>query len=295
MAQIVRHTPPDQNGIRWRYIDESVLFEYSKIIPVPFKDFIKKVDISRAVQMMYDNIGGARVPVKSDRSKRVIYQAERDIYLPQPNWMVLFGGKYIDVGKIEVMRYEKTQQQIFWRTVNSQNDSAEFDDGMVTFAEDPGGTKITIVARQKFALPIFWQVFNMDYLPEVKDALVSDSYVRFFSRTMANFEAVCEGRDTYIGKKFNEEYGEEGAFSKPLEAEQLKNIFSLISGLVKKWMQRDSKNTGVAEIEVDEHGYRHFQANEKPTDAIRGFFSDLSKAVQKDIGLLSQPSKKDPS
>jgi hypothetical protein len=251
------------------------------------------VDISRAVQMMYDNIGGARVPIKLDSKKRVVYQAERDIYLPQPNWMVLFGGKYIDVGKIEVIRYEAKQQQIFWRTVNSQNNSAEFDDGMVTFAEDPGGTKITIVARQKFALPIFWQVVNMDYFPEVKDALVSDSYVRFFSRTMANFEAVCEGRDTYIGKEFNEAYGEEGAFSKPLEAEQLKNIFSLISGLLKKWLQRDGNNAGIVETDIDEHGYRHFKANGKPTDAVRGFFNDLSKAVQKDIGLLSSPSKKE--
>ena len=294
LAQIVQHTPPDQNGIRWRYIDESVLFEYSKIIPVKYRDFIKKVDISRAVQMMYDNIGGARVPVKSDRQKRVIYQAERDIYLPQPNWMVLFGGKYIDVGKIEVMRYTGKKQQIFWRTVNSQNNSADFDDGMVTFEEDAGGTKITIVARQKFALPIFWQVFNMDYFPEVKDALVSDSYLRFFSRTMTNFEAVCEGRDTYIGKKFDENYGEDVAFSKPLEVEHLKNIFSLVAGFAKKWMQKNNKDSNI-EINTDEHGYRHFEANEKPNDIVRGFFSDLSNAVQKDIGLLSKPSKKNPS
>jgi uncharacterized protein (DUF362 family) len=295
LAQIVQNTPPDQNGIRWRYIDESVLFEYSKIIPVTFKKFVEKVDISRAVQMMYDNIGGARVPIKTDTQKRVVYQAERDIYLPQPNWMVLFGGKYIDVGKIEVMRYETNRQQIFWRTVNSQNNSADFDDGMVTFAKDPGGTKITIVARQKFALPIFWQVINMDYFPEMKNTLVSDSYVRFFSRTMANFEAVCEGRNTYIGKEFNEDYGEEGAFSKPLEAEQLKNIFSLVSGLVKKWMQRGNKDGGATSVEVDEHGYQHFQTNTQPKDAVRGFFDDLSKAVQKDVGLLSLPSKKDPS
>ncbi|MCB0841093.1 MAG: DUF362 domain-containing protein, partial [Bacteroidetes bacterium] len=161
--QILQHTEPDRNGIKWRYIDESVLFEFSKILPVPYEDFIEKVEISQAVQMMYDNIGGLVVPVKKNQKGRVIHQAERDIYLPQPNWMILFDGKFIDVGKIECLKYKPDQREIWWRTVQSQNDSADFDDGMVRFAKDPGGTKITIIARQKFALPTFWKVVNMNF------------------------------------------------------------------------------------------------------------------------------------
>ena len=43
------------------------------------------------------------------------------------------GGKVIDVGKLERIRYHKDRQEIFWRSVTSANSSAEFDDGMVIF------------------------------------------------------------------------------------------------------------------------------------------------------------------
>lgn len=97
---ILRYTLPDRNGMRRRYIDDSVIFEYARIIPVQYEEFVQNVDICQAVQMMYDNMGGARAVVKTDEQGRAIYQAERDLYLPQPNWMVLFGGKHIDVDKI---------------------------------------------------------------------------------------------------------------------------------------------------------------------------------------------------
>ena len=158
LQMIICQTPAEPNGLRWRYLDGSVLFEFSRLIQVPFKDFVDRVDISKAVQSMNDYIGGACVPVKRDRAGRIIYQAERNIYLPQPNWMVLFGGKVIDVGKLEYVQYNQREHKISWRTLKSNNDSAQFDDGIVTFArENADQTRVTIVARQKFTLPLFWQ------------------------------------------------------------------------------------------------------------------------------------------
>ncbi len=293
LAQIVRFTPPDNNGLKWRYIDESVLFEYRKILPIPYPDFIQKVDIAQAVVMMYDNIGGKRVEVHSDRQKRVIHQAERDIYLPQPNWMVLFGGQYIDVGKIELVRYSKDRQEIFWRTVDSQNESARFDDGMVSFSPKAEGTEVVIVARQQFALPLFWQVVNIDYAPMIKDSLVSDAYVRFFSRTMANFEAAGEGRVPYIGKNYDPAYGTEEEADFPLGIEQLKNILSLFSTLLQRITKKEGSKEGIY-IETDEQGYRHFRPSNQEdsiSGSIRHFVKDLSEAVQKDVGFLRQKPK----
>lgn len=291
LKAILQHTPPDRNGLRRRYIDESVIFEYYRIIPVPYEDFIQKVDICQAVQMMYDNIGGARAVVKTNKRGRAVYQAERDVYLPQPNWMVIFGGKHIDVDKLEVIRYSKNRQQNFWRTVHSANQSATYDDGVVAFEKDPGGTRVTVMARQKFALPLFWQVFNMDYLPDVKEALVSDAYLRFFSRTMANFEAAAEGRSPYIGKIRDAGYGE--AFQTdglPPEVEQLKHLFSILAGVVEKWVNRDGGPPGAVDLGTDEKGFRHFapQATGDTTEGLSHFFNDLATAVGKDIKMLGQ-------
>lgn len=289
---ILEHTPPDRYGLRRRYLDGSVIFEYYKIIPVAYAEFIKKVDIAQAVQMMYDNIGGARAVVKKNRQGRVVYQAERDIYLPQPNWMVLFGGKHIDVDKLEVIRYDRNQQQNFWRTVHSSNQSAEYDDGMVCFAKDPGGVRVTILARQKFSLPLFWQVVNMDYLPDIKEALVSDAYFRFFSRTMANFEAAAEGRNPFVGQKWDTGYGEADKGSLPPEIEQLKGLFTFVAGFFEKWVKRpDAMNKQTEEVGIDEHGFRHYRAKSQEdaaTDAMQRFVSELMGAIRKDIRLLGK-------
>lgn len=288
---ILRYTLPDRNGLRRRYIDGSIIFEYVRIIPVDFEVFIERVDICQAVQMMYDNIGGARVLVKNDELSRPVYQVERDLYLPQPNWMVLFGGRHIDVDKIEVIRYAAHSRQNFWRTVHSANQSAEYDDGMVAFEKDPGGTRVTIVARQKFALPLFWQLFDMDYLPDVKEALVSDAYSRFFSRTMANFEAAAEGRTPFIGRPWDARYGEPTHDGIPPEIEHLKYLFSMLAGIAEKWLHKDDAPAGTTALGTDELGFRHFApqgAADAATAGVSRFFSELASAIGKDIQLLSK-------
>jgi hypothetical protein len=248
------------------------LFEFSRHLPIPFEEFVARVDICAAVRMMNDNIGGACVPVATDQDSRITHQVERNIYLPQPNWMVLFGGKVIDVGKLEYIRYAADRQQIFWRTVVSANDSALFDDGLVTFARDEAGkTAITIVARQQFTLPVFWQVMNMDFMPHVKDALVSEAYTTFFSRTMANFEAAFEGRAVGTGRCWNAKCGERGATGEQLPLEQMAEGFvklvGVIEPLVGQWL--DHRNPA----SVDEHGCGHF-AGKQLVNYIESEFAD---------------------
>ena len=65
-------------------------------------------------------------------------QAERNIYLPQPNYLVLYQGKPIDVSKLEVVEYEADRHRLYWKTVLSENGSATYDDGIATFERDHG-------------------------------------------------------------------------------------------------------------------------------------------------------------
>jgi uncharacterized protein (DUF362 family) len=313
LQKIISQTPAEPNGLRWRYLDGSVLFEFSRLIHAPFRDFVARVDISKAVQSMNDYIGGACVPVKRDRAGRIIYQAERNIYLPQPNWMVLFGGKVIDVGKLEFVQYKQREQKISWRTLKSNNGSAEFDDGIVMFArENANQTRVTIVARQKFTLPLFWQVVNMDLSPKIKDFLVVDAYNRYFTQTIANFEAQYQGRDCRIGKPWAIESESTSAAPFNIEAmietlmalsNALQKNFGGLSGVMRT-LGLTGKNDGRCEpIEVDENGFRHFDGAAAPgqepqsTQASNllsilwkvrgeagGFFTDLAEAIQKDLG-----------
>lgn len=281
LAQVAAQTPPDRNGLRWRYIDKSVLFEFSRTLPIEFDEFVSHVEISKAVHMMNDNIGGASEPVSVDSQGRITHQAERNIYLPQPNWMVIFGGKVIDVGKLEFVRYEENRRQIFWRTVTSANESATFDDGIVTFArDDVGKTAITIVARQQFALPSIWQAINMDFIPQVKDTLVSDAYTTFFSRTMANYEAVYEGRDVGTGRAWILNYGEPDVDEEKMPLEQLVEVFVKFLGIIEPLI-----------IKEDQAGRNAYFGGVK--DSLSTFFKGLFDAINKDMRMMSLVQKED--
>ena len=302
LALIASKTPSDHNGLKWRYLDHSVIFEYKKILPVDYDRFVKRVDISSAVRMMNDNIGGAHKVVKRDNKGRVILQAERNIYLPQPNWIAIFGGDFIDVGKLEFVRFDKNRQQIFWRTVTSANKSAVYDDGIVTFAALPDtGTEITVFARQEFVLPLLWQVFNIDYLPKVKDALISDSYTTFFSRTLANYEAAFEGRTTGIGKQWDKRAGEADNDKPHLPVEQLVDTALRLFETAQPFIRilRDSgrratvNQTGTGDSTTRDDYQTFGPILNLIGETAKTFFSDLYEAVTRDINMYIQQSSKD--
>jgi len=151
---------------------------------------------------MNDYIGGSAVTVRTDERGRVTHQAERNLYLQQPNWLVLFGGDLIDVEKIESIRYENDRQDIVWRTVGSPNGSAKFDDGEVSFIRmGDATTEVRIFARQQFALPLFFRVFDVNLAPEIRDPIIESAYATFFTRTIANLQAAYDGRDFRIGRE----------------------------------------------------------------------------------------------
>ena len=198
--RLLEHVPPNRNGVRWRHVDGAIVFACEHVFPIAFDKFVRRVDIARAIQYMNDYIGGATVAVRRDGRGRVVQQAERNLYLQQPNWIVLFGGEVIDVEKIEQIRYERGRRAIHWRTVASPNGSATVDDGCVSFArEGDGQTRVHVFARQKFTLPLAFKLFDIDLAPALRDPIIEGAYATFFSGTMANLQAAYEGRDFRIG------------------------------------------------------------------------------------------------
>ena len=258
-------SPIAADGLRWREVDDATLFEFQRELPISFGTFVDRVAVSRTIQLMNNYVGGRVVPVEHDASGRVVRQAERNIYLPQPNYLVLYQGKPIDVTKIEVCDYTEDMHQMYWKTIASENGSAVHDDGLVTFTRIERGTRIRIVGRQRFALPPFWQVFNLNLAPDLKANLLTHAYKTFFERTCANFEALVEGRDVRIGRAWRTPVATRDADPVPVETlEKIAVRFgdhfqALMDPSADLWWRR-TPSVQESPARVDEDGFRHFEA-----------------------------------
>jgi uncharacterized protein (DUF362 family) len=306
LEEQVMQLSPDSNGMRMQYLDNSVLFHFSRHLPIPFDDFVERVDISKSIRMMNDYIGGACVPVLRDTSGRVTHQAERNIYLPQPNYIAFSGGQPIDVSKLEFIEYSDTERKIFWRTIKSENNSARFDDGTVAFTRTAQHeTLVSVVGRQEFILPPYWQLMQLDLNPALKDYLVADAYKTFFTNTIGNFTADFEQRPYRIGKPWP---GPAQDQTRPVIAserlsEAVSDLASKARTEIDRITSRFSLRTEISKpVTIDAHGFSHFEAPKTTheeraksplwadkaqiqdvTAGAVGFVQDLIQAINKDL------------
>jgi uncharacterized protein (DUF362 family) len=302
LRTLLRDTDVDNNGLRWRYVNEAVVFEIARSYPVPYDEFTSAVDVARTIQFMNDYLGGIVVPVAFDAQNRVTHQAERNLYLPQPNYLVLSGGMCIDVTKLEYVEYSADEQRMSWKTIKSENGSATYDDGLVTFSREGEGTRVSIFGRQLFTLPHFWQVVNLDLVPTFKAQLVTHAYTTFFQRTFSNFEALLEGRQIRIGKPWHDPAQHPG--TEPLLRETVaKRVTSLLDKHGPVIARAFRPNARRDPHRVDELGFAHFgpqvrrnvsEASEREADSLtRGwaeFWAELGQAALRDIELqVRQP------
>ena len=291
LTELLRGIPPDPTGLRWRMHGGAVLFDGVRRYPMPFAAFVRAVEIRRTIQHMNDYIGGSAVTVGNDATGRVIRQIERNLYLPQPNYTILFGGEIIDVTKIEAIDYADRRQRMAWKTVRSANDSAIADDGIVTFEALGDDTLVTIWGKQLFRLPPLLAAIDLDLFPALKHALVTDAYRRFFRRTFANLEAVAEGRDVRIGRAWPEA-------DEPLPVERLTEVLTAIGQGgdhdLLAWGKALANRAGAEPepLRTDDDGFRHFQGA-PPVAAPSGgrwmgeLLADLRQAARIDAGMAA--------
>lgn len=295
LEMIAASAVPDRNGLRWRTIDRSVVIAFKRILPFAFDAFTARLDIASAIRIMNDNIGGAVVPVLRNDRGEVVYQIERDIYLPQPNWMALFGGDFIDVTKLELVRRSPYEHAIYWKTIASINDSARFDDGIVRFSRaGDENVSVTIVARQDFTLPLIWQMLNLDLLPHLKHPLVSDAYLTYFGRTIANYEAAFAGRDVRTGRDFFETYGEPDGPTPHYFTETIfKKIMAAapIVEIMKTLIEKGPK----ALTEINPMTKEASSMASAVVSALSGAINDLFDSVRKDLWPTVAPDEKESS
>lgn len=242
LAPVARAAPEHGRALRWRKVGGAVVFAYARELAIPFDHFVAHVDAARAISFMTDYIGGTLLPLDGGR------QLERNLYLPQPNYLVLFGGRPIDVTKIEVVRRDADRHQLYWQTLFSSNASARADDGILTFTRSAGGTQVEIIGQQDFTLPPFWQLYDVALVPALETALVTHAYQSFFDTTLANFEALCEGRSIAIGR-------DPDAPRLP-PAVALEALATRVSDIAAPWLAR-VRTAPAAAARADADGYVH--------------------------------------
>lgn len=249
LLQLIDSLTPDRDGLRWTHLNGAVIFEASRLMAAPYAMWVERVDVSSAISTMADYLGGCVVVATRDKEGRPLRQAERNIYLPQPNYASFSGGRVIDVCKLSVMRYRADSCEIWWRTVRSPNDSAVHDDGTVSFSDAGNGmTLVTIRGRQHFTLPAMLQALDLDLQPDLRNTLTDDAYRRFFSTTLDNFEACYEGRDYAIGAEPTDELATLG----------LSRLARLAGESAKDWLagaERDAADLRITTI--DDSGFTH--------------------------------------
>ncbi|MER6872664.1 DUF362 domain-containing protein, partial [Amycolatopsis sp. NPDC000673] len=266
---------PNRHGMRWTHLDGAVLFGCDRVLNAPYPEFVRRVEISSVIALMEDYAGGCLAVVSADGRGRPTRQAERNLYLPQPNFLALLGGATIDVCKLESIQYRRHSRKISWRTIFSPNGSAECDDGSVEFSSADNGqrTLIRIRTKQKFVLPQFAQLLGLDAVDGLRDHLVSDAYHRFFSATMDNFEACYEGHEFRIAGLAEERtHGFE--LGEPLLTLRLRLVYDLMrEGLRELWSSDRPEP-----VDIDEQGFRHF-TNDQDATAVPGAAAKIADKV----------------
>jgi len=289
-AGLLRGVPADETGLRWRSHDGAILFDGTRRYPIDFDSFVAAVPIHRTIQYMNDYIGGEARPMARDKQGRVTRQVERNLYLPQPNYTVLFGGTVIDVTKIETTDYAPRHQRMVWKTIGSANGSALADDGVVVFEALGDDTLVSIFGRQLFRLPPLLDLVDLDLLPDLKALLVTDAYRRFFRRTVANLEAVAEGRDVRIGRTWSEE----------IEQLPLDRVVDFVRTRIERgevdpmaMLRKLVPRPGAlpTPVSIDAQGFRHFDAPSAAGGSEPGLVSriaaDLRHAARVDMGMMA--------
>lgn len=251
--RVLQGLPTGRDGLRWTLVDGATVFEVSREVAADFEEFVARVDVAAGISLMADYLGGRRVALSTDDAGRVVRQAERNLYLPQPNYLALWGGEPVDVCKVELVQRGPGEHRLLWRTVQSPNGSATWDDGTLTFTDvGRGRTRVTVRGRQLFALPPAWGAVDLAVVPEVRGPLLEEAYRRFFTTTFDNLEACFEGREFRIGRPA------------PTGDEPLATVTGhLVLRLARDWLaDRSSAGSGRATVgnpspEVDVNGFTH--------------------------------------
>lgn len=238
---------------------------FCKALAIEYSDFLEQFDIARSMSYLNGYVGGAAIPLGLDEGGRVERQLERTVYLSQPPFLSWWGRDSIDVTKVEQIDRSSDAEVISWHTLISENRGAEADDGVVAIRRGADGfLLVEIIVRQKFPAPGPLRFMETPQFAQVRLAIAREGYRTFMENTVANFEAVYEGRDPLLGRPpVSPESGSAVEFLRRFferHAPGFADAASRLRGLTPKWKPA-AHGLGPRDYDesLDERGFRHFR------------------------------------
>ena len=243
---------------------------HTRNLAVDYDDFVAQFDIALSMRYLNGYLGGSAIPLATAERGRVVRQLERTVYLSQPPFLSWFGSDSIDVTKIEEFERTGDREAIYWHTLASENQSARVDDGVLAVRRRADGSlRVAIAVRQRFSVPPALRFLEAQPFDAARMSLARDGYQTFFRNTIANLEAVYEGRDPLVGRWPDSPEGDTGIES----LEQLVERIVGRAARVARTLNDSARQIGVPrrvsphdgreyEERVDERGFRHYRIAE---------------------------------
>ncbi len=292
LEPIAAGAPEMSDGLRWRYVEGAVVFRYGRTLPVDFDTFVRSVDVSRTIQFMNDYLGGVVVPLAHDETGRPFARRNATSICRNRTTSCSTRASRSTCASSRSSNMAPTATGCTGRRFGSENDSATFDDGIATFERSAEGTSICILGRQLFTLPLFWQVFDLDLVPDIKSVLVTHAYRTFFDRTLANFEALVEGRDIRIGRPVDE--------PATVTAEQIIQLLGRVGEIAAPLLQHMTNLPAPSQAkeyrDTDADGFVHVRPAAQSQQPAAETMSDIDRwimEIARFVGGLQQAAERD--
>ena len=157
-------------------IEDAVVFYYTRILPIDYRLFVARVDIARTIQFMNDYLAALVVPLGHDQevavpggTQHLPAAAELPGALPGP------ADRCQQARSCRVTSADR--RRLYWKTIASET---ALPPTMMASRRSSRRLKdaCTIVGRQLFTLPLFWQV-SIRMVPAIKSMLVTHAYSTF--------------------------------------------------------------------------------------------------------------------
>jgi len=239
-------------------------------LAIDYDDFLLQFDIARSMKYLSGYVGGSSIALAFDERERVVLQLERTVYLSQPAFLSWFGNDTFDVTKIEEFERTDDLQTISWHTLASENQSARADDGVLSVKRQADGSlRLEIAVHQRFEVPAALQFMESIPFGAVRMDLARQTYQTFFRNTIANFEAVYEGRDPLLGRwpDSPRSHADSNGLDQIVErgVQWLTQAARTVSDRARTAATRPivgGEQGADYQEEVDERGFRHFRVAE---------------------------------
>ncbi len=180
--------------------DNDFLAVHTRNLAIDYDDFVEQFDIARSMTYLNGYLGGSAIPLAADERGRVVRQFERHGVPFAAAVSVLVWQRLDRCDQGRGVRTGRRSPDDLLAYAGQREPEARTDDGVLSVRRRAGSSlRVEIAVLQRFSVPPALRFMEAKAFDAARLSLRADTYRTFFRNTIANFEAVFEGRDPLVG------------------------------------------------------------------------------------------------